>query len=841
MPQTRDRRTRTRRRGRPAGSRLGLPLALALLCGATGPRAAPPQPDAAELLRRIERLAVVGNVLYVAAHPDDENTRLLAYLGGERLLRTAYLSLTRGDGGQNLIGAEQGALLGLIRTQELLAARRIDGAEQLFTRVRDFGYSKTPAETLAIWGRDEALADVVWAIRRFQPDVVVSRFPVAGFVTHGQHTASAILTADAFTAAADPRFRPEQLAHVRPWQARRLVVNTPIWSVKPTDDRSRLLQLDVGVYNPVRGASWTEVAAAARSMHKSQGFGVATTRGPALEYFEVIAGAPARRDLFDGLDLTWGRVPGGAKLAALLRAAAQRFDAHHPEASIPALLAARAELRRLPDNPWRGQKLGEIDDLVVACAGLFVEATAAAWAVAPGERLTVTVTALNRSPAPLELAAVSLPGAGLTLDRKLARHQPYQADRTVRLPPTTPTTNPYWLEAPATEGRYAVGDQRLVGVPENPPPLVAELVVRVHGEEVRLRRAVVHKWTDPVVGERTRALEVTPPVTATPDAAVLVFPDARPRTLSVRVRAGSDGASGVLRLELPPGFTATPARVPFRLARRGADVEARFHVRPPRAAASGTLRAVAEVDGVRHARALARLEYPHLPIITSFPPSEVALRRFDLARGRARIGYVAGAGDEVPAALRQAGYDVTLLDDAALEREPLARYGAIVVGVRAFNTRPRLLPLVPRLLDYVAAGGTLVEQYNTNNRLAPLTGRLGPHPFEISQQRVTDERAAVRFDAPAHPLLTRPNRITAADFDGWVQERGLYFAGTWDRRYETVLSLHDPGEPPRRGSLLYARHGKGTFVYTGLAFFRQLPAGVPGAYRLFANLIGHGR
>jgi LmbE family N-acetylglucosaminyl deacetylase len=836
-------RRKTKARPRRAARRLllGPVLGLALCAGA--PQAAPfRQPDGAELLRRIERLGVVGNVLYVAAHPDDENTRLLAYFGGDRLLRTAYLSLTRGDGGQNLIGAEQGALLGLIRTQELLAARRIDGAEQLFTRVRDFGYSKTPAETLAIWGHDEALADVVWAIRRFRPDVVVSRFPVKGLDTHGQHTASALLTAEAFTAAADPRRFPEQLKHVGPWQARRLVENKPIWFLKPSDDMSRFLKLDTGVYDPVRGVSFTEVAAAARTMHKSQGFGVAGLPGPGLEYFEVRAGAPAQRDLFEGIDLTWGRVPGAAKLAALLKEAAQRFDLRHPEASIPTLLAARAALQQLPDNPWKGPKLLEIDDAIVACAGLFAEATASTWAVAPGQPLPLKVTALNRSAAPVALASVALPGAAVAVNRRLKQHDPYTAAPAITVARDTPISNPYWLQEPGTEGRYQVADQRLVGVPETPPALVAGFVFRVHGQEVRVRRPIVYKWTDPVAGERARAVEVGPLVTVTPEAPVLIFPDRGPRTLLVRVRALGADVRGSVRLQLPPGFTATPARAPFGFgpaggAVGGAEAEVRFTVRPPAATAGGTVRVVAEAAGAEHPRGVRHVEYPHIPIVVEFPAAEVAVRRFDLKHGRGRIGYVEGAGDEVPAALRQAGYDVTLLDDAALEHAPLGRYAAIVVGVRAFNTRPRLLQALPRLLDFVAAGGTLVEQYNTNNRLAPLKAQLGPYPFEISQERVTDERAAASFEAPAHPLLTRPNRITAADFEGWVQERGLYFAGTWDQRYQTPLAMHDAGEPPRRGGVLFTRHGKGVFIYTGLAFFRQLPAGVPGAYRLFANLI----
>jgi LmbE family N-acetylglucosaminyl deacetylase len=825
------------------GPSLSLALACGVLCSSAAD-AQPRQPSAAELMRRIERLAVVGNVLYVAAHPDDENTRLLSYLVGERLLRTAYLSLTRGDGGQNLIGAEQGPLLGLIRTQELLAARRIDGAEQRFTRARDFGYSKTAAETLSIWDRDAVLADIVWVIRRFRPDVIITRFPTKGLDTHGHHTASAILAEQAFGAAADPRFHPEQLKQAGVWQARRLVQNKPIWpGQKPGKEVARCLKLDVGGYSALLGLSWGEVAAAARSMHKSQGFGVPWTRGPALEYFEPVLGSAPRGDIFAGLDLSWGRVRGGARLAALLKKVAAGFEPRRPERVIPALLAARAELQRLPPNPWQEAKLRELDDVITACAGLHVEATAADFSVVPGEQLKITVLALNRSPAALRLRELRLPG-GVTLPvgKPLAEHRPWQTARAVTVAAGAAYSNPYWLAAPPREGAFAVPEQRLVGEAESPPALAAEVVVQVGEQSLVLRRRVIYQWTDPVAGERWRPVEIVPPVTATPETQVLVFPDGKPRPLRVLLKGFRAAAQGTLRLVLPEGFTSRPARAPFLLARKGDEEEVSFVVRPPAAAARGAARVIVEIGGQELSRGLVHIDYPHIPSQTLFPEATVAVSRFDLRRGARRaIGYVAGAGDDVPAALRAVDYKVTLLDDEALSHQPLDRYAAIIVGVRAYNTNPRMAYHHKRLMAYVKGGGTLVAQYSTSNRLSQVTSPIGPYPFEISQDRVTDEHAAVTLDAPAHAVLTRPNRITAADFDGWVQERGLYFAGRWSKRYETLLSMHDPGESPKRGSVLVARHGKGAFIYTGLAFFRQLPAGVPGAYRLFANMIAHGR
>jgi hypothetical protein len=424
-----------------------------------------------------------------------------------------------------------------------------------------------------------------------------------------------------------------------------------------------------------------------------------------------------------------------------------------------------------------------------------------------------------------------------------------QLERTIPVPAGSPISNPYWLSEAPEAGLYRVSDPLLIGLPENPPQLFADFQLELRGAggaaeplPLIVRRPVLYKWTDPVAGERYRPIEVTPAVLVNTEAKVLMFADAGAHPLRVRLKAGKGQVAGTLHLELPAGFTAQPASQPFHLDSKGAEQEVVFQIKPPAAATtvSAPLRVIAEVDGQRYGRGLVRIDYPHIPIQTLFPETVVTLCRLDLKKTRTRIGYIAGAGDEVPAALRQVGYEVTLLDDEALEKGPSpARFSAIVVGVRAYNTNPRMPFYYKRLMDYVAAGGNLVVQYNTNNRLAKLSGGIGPYPFEISQDRVTDENAAVTMEPAGHPILARPNRIGEADFAGWVQERGLYFADKWDTKYETPLSMHDPGEGPKRGSLLVARHGKGAFIYTGLAFFRQLPAGVPGAYRLFANLISY--
>lgn len=832
---------------------------------AAGP---PPQPNAGQIQLALRKLGVVGSVLYVAAHPDDENTGLLAYLANGALLRTGYLSITRGDGGQNLIGSEQGPELGLIRTQELLAARRIDGAEQFFTRARDFGYSKSPEETLKIWGKDDILADVVWVIRRFRPDVIITRFSPEPADTHGHHTASAMLAAEAFRAAADPTFRPEQLKDgVAPWQAQRLLWNRASFLARPGEDFSRYDKLEIGGYYPLLGASTGEIAADSRSMHKSQGFGVPRARAPLTEYFSTLAEAPAARAkggaVLGGLDFTWHRFAGmsaAATAADTVRAAADKvahdFNPVAPHASIPALLALDAQLAAISEEPWRTRKQREVRELVLACAGVFADATAADFRVAPGGEIEVTATVVDRSPAAVSLKEVRFPTAGgrVTDGRALAAALsgavgiPVELKHKVVVPADAPLTTPFWLAAPPEPGLYPVADPLDIGKPEDDPALRVDFDLQVGGHLLTISRPIAYKWTDPVAGERYRPLEITPLVSVVPDSKVLLFPEGRrePAAVTVRLSAGASAVSGVLRPQVAEGWAVEPASAPFKLETKGSEVELAFHVRRVAATAPrAALRFVAEVGEARLSRGVVHIEHSHIPVQTWLADAEVRVIPLAIELGGSKIGYVPGAGDEVPASLRRVGYDVTLLGDEALRggAAGLTRFDAIVVGVRAFNVNERLRSAQSHdvLMKYVAGGGTLVVQYNTNSRLGPLTAPIGPFPFEISHDRVTDETAAVTFSDLAHPLLTRPNRITGLDFAGWIQERGLYFAGKWDPKYQTVLSMHDPGEKPLAGSLLAARYGKGTFVYTGLAFFRQLPAGVPGAYRLFANLMASAR
>jgi len=814
------------------------PMALSLLLSTAhaAPTLRPSQPDGARLERWLDRLLVVGGVLYVAAHPDDENTRLLAYLSNHSLLRTGYLSVTRGDGGQNLIGPELGPGLGLIRTQELLAARATDGAEQLFTRARDFGYSKSPEEALSIWGHDAVLADVVLAIRRLRPDVIVTRFPLEAGETHGHHTASARLAVEAFTLAADPSYMPDaEHRRLGPWKALRVVWNESNFFGKSDADLMKGPHLDVGGYDPWLGLSYPELAADSRSNHRSQGFGAARRRGPTPEGFHLLAGEPMKESPLDGVTMDWSRVPGTARLVSELKRARQAFRPATPEAALPGLLAARAELRKLPPDPWKDAKLEELDRVVLACAGLFGDVTADRTTTSPGGSVVLTTTVLLRRPAQVTLTSARLGTQALLPPSPMKPGVPLEAKTTVEVPASTRASNPAWLDSPQ-EGLYPVRAPALAGLPEEPAPLEAELVFAFDSESIPLRRPVAYRWTDPVLGERYRRLEVLPLVTVDAASGLLLFPDATARPLEVTVRSVL-GATGSLALELPPGFSAEPASAPFTVA-AGGESTVRFQLTPPRGAARGTLRAVATVKDQRYDRGLRRIDYPHIPVQTWLPPATVQLTRADVAHARRRIGYVPGPGDEVPGALRQAGYEVTPLSLPDLRDGTLTRFDAVVFGIRAFNVEPQLQAFHGKLMDYVASGGMVLVQYVTSNFISRAPPELGPFPFKIGQGRVTNEAAAV--ETVADPVLDAPNRIGPDDWAGWVQERGLYFAETWDPRYATPLSMHDVGEPPLKGSVLVARPGKGAFVYTGLSFFRQLPAGVPGAFRLFANLVDAG-
>ena len=806
----------------------------------------PPPPEfprpmnAAEIQLTLQKLNVLGRVLYIAAHPDDENTNLIALWANGSLYQTAYLSVTRGDGGQNLIGPELGERLGVIRTHELLAARRLDRGQQFFTRAVDFGFSKSAAETLRIWDRDKILADIVWTIRRFRPDVIVTRFSPDDDKTHGHHTASALLAREAFQAAADPKRFPEQLASVEVWKPTRIVWNTSPFFFQSRNlpfDPAGLTTLEAGGFSPLLGKAFTEIAAASLSMHKSQGVGRSPGRGARTEYFKLLDGAPMTESLFDGIDTTWGRVPKSEAIAEKVKQLLATFNPADPAASVPKLLELRKELSTVDKKDWLIAKTGEIDSLIAACVGLHIESSTTAATISAGQTLPIKLEAINRSNVPVQLVAARTPisGQDLRLDVPLPQDQFVAKDLTPALPNDVTYTQPYWLRKPPAPGTFTVDDQKLIGLAENPPPFPVEVIVRVGEQDLRYSVDTKYRSVDPVMGEVRQNLVLAPPVFANLQNSVFVFGDEKPKTVQVRVTASSGAVRGDLQLEAPKGWRIEPASVPVELKAADAESFATFTIHPPPNPGEGTLRAIVKVDGREYSFARERISYQHIGVHTLMGPSEAKIVRADIKKKGELIGYIPGAGDDIPQSLQQIGYNVKALDGSEITAENLKRFDAVVLGIRAYNTQDRIAAWQAELLAYVKAGGVVVAQYTTTADLK--TKEIGPFPFEISRDRVTDETAEIRILAPDHPLLNSPNRISADDFKGWVQERGLYFPNKWDANWTALLSCNDPGEKPLDGGLLIAKSGRGYFVYTGYAFFRQLPAGVPGAYRLFANMV----
>ncbi|HYG17197.1 MAG TPA: PIG-L family deacetylase [Bacteroidia bacterium] len=820
-----------------------------------------PQPNSAEIYQKLKKLNTVGSVLYIAAHPDDENTRLLGYMANEMNLRTGYLSLTRGDGGQNLIGKEQSELLGLIRTQELLAARRTDGAEQFFTRANDFGYSKNPEETFGFWNKDSILADMVWVIRNFKPDIIITRFPTDGRGGHGHHTASAILALEAYDAAADPNRFPEQLAYTEVWQPKRVYWNQYNFNNVVPDSVS--IKIDVGAFNPLLGKSYGEIAAESRSMHKSQGFGSSRQRGELFEYFQLLKGDSVP-NIFFGINHKWSRLPGTNKIQKAIDNLLKTYSIEAPENITDGLVNVYNEIKKLDDKNfeikyWKKQKLQEIEDLLVYSANLWLEASASDYMAIPGKDIIINTYISNRSNISLSIhkisyfgvfdtsVSISYRGKILEKDRKLLPAKLHTFTHTEKLPSTLPFSTPYWLEASHTNGLYTVNNQLLRGKPQNDAALYVTFYVDFGGLELAVKRPVQYKYVDPVKGEVYRPLEILPPATVNIAEKSYIFKDSSVNTTMAKlyslsaqkirfiVKANTSNVKGKLLINAPGGWDVICTNPDFSIANKGDEQILEAWVRNGPASKSGVITASVMVDNQLYNQAIRRVEYDHIPYQFTLDEAEAKLVNMELIRPEVNIGYIPGAGDDVANSLRLVGYKVTELTDDLLATEDLSKYGTIITGIRAFNTNERLFVYHDKLMEYIKNGGNMIVQYNTNSRVGPFKGKIGPYDFTISRDRVTDENAAITMNN--HPVLSYPNKITNADFEGWIQERGIYFATELDSNFKTPLTMHDPNQEPHPGSLIIAPYGKGNFVYTGLAFFRELPEGVPGAYRLFVNLI----
>lgn len=794
-------------------------------------------PSGIAALQELRHFRQMGSVLYVAAHPDDENTQLITYLARGRGYRTAYLSATRGDGGQNVLGPEFGDELGVIRTQELLAARRLDGGRQFFTRAIDFGFSKTAQETLSIWDRQQVLSDIVRIIRSFRPDVIVTRFSPQGG-GHGHHTSSAILAVEAFKLAGDPKAFPEQLKDLTPWQPKRI-----LWNGFNRDaSETAALHMDISGDDPVMGESFSDIAGRSRSMHKTQGFGNFTGFGgrgrPRDESFVVLAGAPATNDIMDGIDVTWNRVQGGDAVGKLAEDAIQHFNTNDVSASVPALLKIRKELAGLPRDPVLEDKRSQLDRVLQQCLGLSVETTMQDPQVVPGETMQLRHVATVHSGVPVRWVATRFPSIGEELGNALELKPGISAERKSNpvLPANTPVSTPYWLREEHPTGIYKVDPPELIGRPENPPAFPIEQVFEVGGQ-----RLLVADEPHAAANQngQIRKLEVIPPVSLRFASDVTLFAPGSSHSVEVEVDSARPNISGELRIEAPNGWRVEPAGQQIKIAGSAERIRLKFNVTAPSEPATAPLTAHATVQGRDFSSRRIELNYPHIPPQLLQPPAQVKAVDLHLATRGRRIGYIPGAGDSVAECLEQMGYQVTTLTGPDLTAEKLHDLDAVVIGVRAFNVRTDLSVGMSALFAYVENGGNLIEQYNRPNDLK--VDKLTPYSLRISSDRVTDENSPVTLLSPDHPALNRPNKIGEGDFVGWIQERGLYFPNQWDEHFTPLLACSDPGEAPLKGGLLVAKYGQGYVVYSGLAWFRQLPGGVPGAYRLFANLVSLGK
>ena len=803
---------------------------------------APTVQSTGEILQQLEKLKTLGSVLYIAAHPDDENTQLISYLSNGMHLRTGYLAATRGDGGQNLIGTEIKEALGVIRTQELLAARKVDGGEQFFSRAVDFGYSKHPDETFNKWDRDKVLSDFVWAIRKFKPDVIVTRFTTEPGITHGHHTASAILAKEAFALSNDPSAYPEQLDYVDLWEVKKIFWNVSTWHFRRSKrvfNPDDYVSIDVGTFNEYLGQSYTEISAKSRSMHKSQGFGRVGSRGAEFEYFEQWGGEDTG-DVFGGIEITWDRIPGTEEIKYHINEALLNFDPKNPEAVIPNLLEARKMIDTLSDDFWRKIKLTEVDELLMSLSGTYLEFVADEAEYAPGDSITISFEAINRSSTPITLSGVSFSrwSDSFVYDMDLSENQNNTLDYSLTFSRRVPISNPYWLEEKGTDAMFTVSNQELIGQPENASVVNAKVTMKIEDQFVEVSRPVVFKESDRVKGEVYAPVAITPSVMVNLSSQAIIYASNEPREVDVNVVAGKSNMAGQLKLDVPEGWIAAPAEIPFSLSQKGEERTYTFKLTPPDKASVAEIRAMAVVGDKTYDRGVKKITYDHIPTQYIFPKTMTKAVKLDLEKKGNRIGYIMGAGDEVPQSLEQIGYQVELLEKDQVLADNLAQYDAVILGIRAFNTVDWLAFRNKELFEYAKNGGTVIVQYNT---MGMVTDELAPYALKISHDRVAVEEAEVRILVKKHDALYRPNKISNQDFDNWVQERGLYFANEWDPNFEAVISSNDPGESPKDGSLLIAKYGKGYYIYTGLSFFRELPAGVPGAFRLMANLISIGK
>ena len=792
------------------------------------------QNPSSKLYHDLLKLKETKRILFVAAHPDDENTRLISYLANGEHAQVAYLSLTRGDGGQNLIGKELGIELGMIRTHELLQARKTDGGRQFFTRALDFGFSKNPDETLNNWEKEKLLSDVVWIIRNFQPDIIINRFNTTPGTTHGHHTTSAILSSEAFVISGDTKAFPEQLKLTDTWQAKRLFWNAYNWGGQyEADSEKRFHIFPVGDYNPLLGTTYSQIAADSRTMHKSQGFGSTSQIGAGNDFIEQLNGESFKNSPFEGIPSRWEKIEDGLKIESAIQNALDSFDFTNPENNVKHLLAIKKLMdASMNDEKWFLEKKSFINQLVLANLGVKAEFIIRKEIGYPGEEIETELLFNNPSSLPINLKSSKTSFSDFQINEIATENKPLNKAIKLFIPTDYAVSQPFWLENPLDNSLFDVNDLQQIGQPINQASISSDLTLEIDGQTIYINLPLMYKYNDQVDGEIKQPFTLVPEINLNLDKRHVFLVEGANSELNIEVTFRNDFIEGELNLE---GLHKSQYQV-LSMERddRRKRIIYKVKILDSELEKSSIVASFKAKDNRVFNQDTKRILYKHIPNLTYFTSTSFDLIKMDIKVSNQKIGYINGAGDDVPDILKNLGYQVSFLENLDIKKAKFKEFETIIIGIRAFNTNQALASNVDELMQYVKEGGNVIVQYNTSSPL--LTREMGPYPFSLSRDRVTVESSPVQVDFK-HPILNYPNQIAASDFEGWVQERGLYFTSNWDSNYSTPFIMQDPGEKASQGSLLFTKYGEGTYTYSGISWFRQLPAGVPGAIKIFVNLI----
>ena len=781
--------------------------------------------SSAEIYDDLLRLQNNTTVMYLAAHPDDENTRVISWLTHEKHVDAVYLSLTRGDGGQNLIGTEKGELLGLLRTQELLEARKVDKGRQWFTRALDFGYSKTATETLKFWDKQKILSDVVWAIRKNKPEIIITRFdPNSNGETHGHHTASAILAMEAFDLAADPKAFPEQLKYVKTWQVKRMFYNTSWWFFGSREnfekaDKSDLYSLNVGNYYPNLGISNNEISAKSRSKHACQGFGMALERGSEMEYLKLLKGdKPKTNDIFEGIQLKSDNKVIQNQLDQLVA----DFNFKNPQLSLNKLLSVYDLIKK--ENP-KDSKLEEVKDLILKTQGIYLEWTTATAFGTSDEEISTKLEIANRSNQDLNF---SISGE----NKKIPANESFKENQKFKIG-NGKLSNTYYLSESPKNNLYVISNPEEIGLPEISSSIYKNILIDFGTAKINFEIPLQQKTVNPSIGELYEPFYTVPTFIANFEQENFIFSN-QLKEITIEVQNFGGNSTAKVSLKADKDWKISPPQnISFN--ENGEKKKVVFIVEPLSKNANSTLEAVVESEGKTFNKSLNIVEYPHINRQIWLQNSDAKIQNLDLKIPEVKVAYIKGSGDEIPASLRAIGLNVEELDIKNWNAALLKNYDVLILGIRAFNVNPEMGIINKDIWKFVENGGLVINQYNTNRGL--LTDEIAPFALKLGSSRISEEDAKLKILFPNHPVFNTPNKISEKDFENWVQERGLYFADSWDKNLVPLLEGNDVGESPKQGILLAGKYGKGTYVYTGLSFFRELPAGVSGAYKLWMNVL----